>query len=83
MELLEGLNAAIDYIEAHLQDGIDLTHAAKYVTSSVDGFSRLFSNLTGITIKSLSAHFLLYQIYGGKGYGFQIDNNRANYAKRN
>lgn len=50
MELLEGLNAAINYIEAHLQDDIDLKQAAKYAASSVDGFSRLFSNLTGITI---------------------------------
>ncbi|MCL2462134.1 MAG: AraC family transcriptional regulator [Defluviitaleaceae bacterium] len=51
MDFLEGLNAAVEYIENHLQDVQDEViplQAAKLAACSVGGFSRLFSALTGM-----------------------------------
>ena len=50
MDLLTGLNAAVEYIEAHLQGEIDIGRAARRAAHSADGFSRLFSYLSGMTL---------------------------------
>ena len=48
MEWLEGMNAAIDYIEDNLDQEIDYTKAAKIACSSPFHFQRMFSFVTGM-----------------------------------
>jgi len=50
MDVLEGLNAAVAYIEAHLQEKPDLEQAARLASHSADGFLRMFSYLTGMSV---------------------------------
>jgi len=51
MDILEGLNAAVSYMEAHLREEVDLELAARLASQSADGFQRLFSGLTGMSAK--------------------------------
>lgn len=50
MDMLKGLNEALNYIEARLNEHIDLKEVAKRAYSSEYHFKRLFSLLSGITI---------------------------------
>jgi len=50
MDILEGLNAAIRYIERNLQDKPDMEQAARLASHSADGFMRMFSYLTGMSV---------------------------------
>lgn len=49
MEWSERMNAAIDYIEDNLADGIDLTEAAKKACCSLFHFQRMFMVIIGVT----------------------------------
>jgi len=48
--MLDGLNNAMGYIEANLQDGLDLEQVARLAAQTADGFARLFRSLAGITL---------------------------------
>ena len=50
VDVLEGLNAAMKHIEAHLHETPDLEQAARLASHSADGFLRTFSYLTGISV---------------------------------
>lgn len=50
MDILSGLNAAIGYIESGLVEEVNLEEAARLAACSVDGFSRTFSYLSGVSI---------------------------------
>ena len=50
MDILEGLNAAVRYIEQNLQDKPDMEQAARLASHSADGFMRMFSYLTGMSV---------------------------------
>ena len=47
---LHDLNKAIDYIEEHLEDDLDLTQAAEIACCTPYQFSRLFSTLAGYSV---------------------------------
>jgi AraC family transcriptional regulator len=49
MEWLEGMNRALDYLEAHLEDEADIGEAARIAYSSKFHFQRMFSVLCGVT----------------------------------
>lgn len=48
--MLKGMNAALTYIEDHLDSHIDLKEVAKRAYCSEYHFKRLFSLLSGITL---------------------------------
>lgn len=50
MDILQNLNRAIEYIEFHLCDEMDMNELAKITGESAYGFSRLFRSLTQITV---------------------------------
>lgn len=50
MGMLKGMNAALTYIEDHLDSHIDLKEVAKRAYCSEYHFKRLFSLLSGITL---------------------------------
>jgi len=50
MDILQGLNAAIGYIEQNLQHKPDMEQAARLASHSADGFMRMFSYLTGMSV---------------------------------
>lgn len=50
MDILNRLNKAVDYIENHLDENININEAAKIVCESEDSFKRLFRSLTGMTV---------------------------------
>ncbi|MEC2074040.1 AraC family transcriptional regulator [Alkalihalophilus marmarensis] len=50
MDLLDKMNAAIDYIEYHLEDQIDYKEVAKITHFSEHHFKRMFSFIAGITL---------------------------------
>lgn len=50
MNLLEDMNAALFYIEEHLDDEIDVKVAAGYALCSEYHFTRMFSFLAGIPL---------------------------------
>ncbi|ERN53936.1 helix-turn-helix domain-containing protein [Alkalihalophilus marmarensis] len=50
MDLLNKMNAAIDYIEYHLDDQIDYKKVAKITHFSEHHFKRMFSFIAGITL---------------------------------
>jgi AraC family transcriptional regulator len=50
MDMLKGMNDALNYIEGNLSNPIDLQEVAKIAMSSEYHFKRLFSLLSGITI---------------------------------
>jgi len=50
MELLERMNLAIDYVEQHITDDLDLPKLAQLTHCSTYNFQRMFSMVTGITI---------------------------------
>ncbi|WP_026688762.1 AraC family transcriptional regulator [Alteribacter aurantiacus] len=50
MDMLKGMNAALQYIEENLSDNIDLKEVAKVACCSEYHFKRLFSLLSGITL---------------------------------
>ena len=50
MDILEGLNTAIGYLEAHLREKPDLEQASRLASHSADGFTRMFSYLTGMSV---------------------------------
>lgn len=50
MEWLEKMNAAINYIELHIEDKIDYSTAAKAACCSLSRFQRMFSFVTDTTI---------------------------------
>ena len=50
MELLERMNRAIDYVEQHVTEDLDLSKLAQLTHSSTYNFQRMFSMVTGITI---------------------------------
>ena len=50
MDILEGLNAAVQYIEERLQEKPDMEQAARLASHSADGFMRMFSYLTGMSV---------------------------------
>ena len=50
MELLERMNLAIDYVEQHMTDDLDLPKLAQLTCCSTYNFQRMFSIVTGITI---------------------------------
>ncbi len=49
MDWVRTINAAIDYMEAHLKDGVTLSELAKHVHLSAFHFQRAFSLLTGMS----------------------------------
>ena len=49
---LETIQKAIDYMEAHLEDGIRYEDVAAYVNMSPYEFHRTFSFIAGITVNS-------------------------------
>ena len=50
MNWITGIQRAINYIEDHVEDDIDIAAAAREATSSPFHFQRMFSMLTGITL---------------------------------
>ncbi len=50
MEWLDRMMAAIDYMERHMEDQLDVTEAAKAAYSSIFHFQRMFHMLTGMTV---------------------------------
>lgn len=50
MDWLEHMNAAMDYIEAHLADEISYDQAARLACCSTYHFQRMFSYLTGVPL---------------------------------
>ncbi len=50
MDVLKNLNNAVDYIEEHLCDEIDMNEISKITAYSSDGFKRFFSYMTNMTI---------------------------------
>lgn len=50
MDMLEQLNAAVEYIEANLCAGLDLDTAAGIACVTADSFIRFFSYMTGMTL---------------------------------
>ena len=50
MELLERMNLAIDYVEEHITEEIDLPKLAQLTHCSTYNFQRMFSLVTGVTI---------------------------------
>lgn len=50
MDILSRLNNAIDYIESHLCDEIDIEEISRIALYNPDGFNRLFSYLTSMTL---------------------------------
>ncbi|HOJ77730.1 MAG TPA: AraC family transcriptional regulator [Bacillota bacterium] len=50
MDLLKGMNDALDYIEAHLAGEIDYKKAASFACCSEYHFQRMFAFLSGITL---------------------------------
>lgn len=50
MNWITGIQRAINYIEDHVEDDIDIAAAAREATSSPFQFQRMFSMLTGITL---------------------------------
>lgn len=50
MDILIRLNKAVDYIENHLQEDIDVGIASKIACENEDGFKRIFRSLTGLTV---------------------------------
>ena len=49
MDWVRTINAAIDYMEAHLKDAVTLSDIAKHVHLSAFHFQRAFSLLTGMS----------------------------------
>lgn len=50
MEWLDSMNAALDYIEAHIEDRIDIVEAARIACSLLSRFQRMFTFITDITV---------------------------------
>ena len=50
MDILKNLNDAVKYIESNLCEEFDFAKVAEIACTSADGFQRIFSYLTGITI---------------------------------
>ncbi len=50
MDILEGLNNAVRYMEDHLQEQVDLGKAARFAGVSADSFARFFSYISGMTV---------------------------------
>ena len=50
MNWITGIQRAINYIEDHVEDDIDIAAAAREAASSPFHFQRMFSMLTGITL---------------------------------
>jgi len=50
MELLERMNTAIEYVENHITEELDLPKLAQLTCCSTYNFQRMFSMITGITI---------------------------------
>jgi len=50
VDILKQLNNSIAYIEAHLNDEIDMDELSRIALYTPDGFSRLFSYITGMTL---------------------------------
>lgn len=50
MDMLDGLNKAMDYIEGQLCGEVDLARAAQLACVSADSFGRFFSYMTGMTL---------------------------------
>ncbi|MDY5219143.1 MAG: AraC family transcriptional regulator [Eubacteriales bacterium] len=50
MDWIEGIRRAIDYIEAHLEEEIDLAAVARCAACSSFYFQRIFTALCGMTM---------------------------------
>ena len=50
MDILDGLNAAICYLEERLHEKPDMEQMARLAAHNTDGFSRMFSYLTGMSV---------------------------------
>lgn len=50
MDWVEGLNRAVDYIEAHLEGELELEQAAKAAACSLFHFQRVFPYVAGVTL---------------------------------
>ncbi len=50
MEWVDRMNAAVDYIEEHLQDGISGEELARRAACSEEAFRRTFSQVTGVSV---------------------------------
>lgn len=50
MDIIDRLNAAMDYIEASICGEVDLDEAARQACISSDGLARFFSYMTGMTL---------------------------------
>ncbi|WP_038025674.1 helix-turn-helix transcriptional regulator, partial [Tetragenococcus muriaticus] len=50
MDLLENMNAAIDYVENHLEEEIEYQEIAKIACFSEHHFKRMFSFIAGISL---------------------------------
>ena len=50
MDVLIRLNKAVEYIENHLDEDIDISNAARIACENEDGFKRIFRSLTGLTV---------------------------------
>lgn len=56
MELIETLNASLQYLEQHLLEDADSVKAARHVGLSRFYLERTFASLTGMSVASISAH---------------------------
>lgn len=50
MDMLNQLNKAVDYIENHLSEDVNIGDAAKIACENTDSFKRIFRALTGMTV---------------------------------
>ncbi len=50
MDFLQGMNHAIQYIEEHLTDGVDMNEIVEYTGYSYAYFQRVFSCISGVSV---------------------------------
>ena len=50
MEWIKRMNAAMEYLEAHLTDGIDVSEIARIARCSSFHFQRMFSYMAGVPL---------------------------------
>ncbi len=55
MNWIQGIQRAIDYVEAHITEEIDFEEVAKQAYSSSFHFQRVFGILCGFSLGSISA----------------------------
>ena len=78
MDILQGLNTAVQFIEEHLREKPDLERAARLASHSADGFMRMFSYLTGMSVSAYMRRRRLTQA----AYDLQQGNTVLETARR-